>query len=29
MQGMARAIQVNYPEAHMIILLVDERPERK
>ena len=27
MQGMARAIQVNYPEAHMIILLVDERPE--
>jgi transcription termination factor Rho len=27
MQGMARAIQVNYPEAHLIILLVDERPE--
>lgn len=27
MQGMAHAIQVNYPEAHLIILLVDERPE--
>ena len=27
MQGMANAIQKNYPEAHLIILLVDERPE--
>ncbi len=27
MQGMANAIQVNYPEAHLIVLLVDERPE--
>ncbi|MBT3470154.1 MAG: transcription termination factor Rho [Opitutae bacterium] len=27
MQGMARAIQINYPNAHLIILLVDERPE--
>jgi transcription termination factor Rho len=27
MQGMARAIQVNYPNTHLIILLVDERPE--
>jgi len=27
MQGMANAIQKNYPEAHLIILLIDERPE--
>jgi transcription termination factor Rho len=27
MQGIARSIQVNYPNAHLIILLVDERPE--
>ncbi|MFP4157596.1 MAG: transcription termination factor Rho [Opitutales bacterium] len=27
MQGMANAIQKNYPQAHLIILLVDERPE--
>ena len=27
LQGIARSIQVNYPDAHMIILLVDERPE--
>ncbi|MFP4069600.1 MAG: transcription termination factor Rho [Opitutales bacterium] len=27
MQGMANSIQRNYPEAHLIILLIDERPE--
>lgn len=27
MQGMAHSIQKNYPDAHLIILLVDERPE--
>ncbi len=27
MQGMANSIQQNYPEAHLIILLIDERPE--
>ena len=27
MQGMANSIQTNYPEAHLIILLIDERPE--
>ena len=27
MQGMANAIQKNYPDAHLIILLIDERPE--
>ena len=27
MQGMANSIQKNYPEAHLIILLIDERPE--
>ena len=27
MQGMANAIQQNYPDAHLIILLIDERPE--
>lgn len=27
LQGMANAIQRNYPEAHLIILLIDERPE--
>ena len=27
MQGMANSIQLNYPEAHLIILLIDERPE--
>ena len=26
-QGMARALRVNNPDAHLIILLVDERPE--
>ena len=27
MQGMANSIQLNYPDAHMIVLLIDERPE--
>ena len=27
LQGMANAIQTNYPDAHLIILLIDERPE--
>ena len=27
MQGMANSIQKNYPNAHLIILLIDERPE--
>lgn len=27
MQGMATSIKKNYPEAHLIILLIDERPE--
>ncbi|MFP4166080.1 MAG: transcription termination factor Rho [Opitutales bacterium] len=27
LQGMANAIQTNYPAAHLIVLLVDERPE--
>ena len=27
LQGIANAIQQNYPEGHMIILLIDERPE--
>ena len=27
MQGIANSIQLNYPEAHLIILLIDERPE--
>jgi transcription termination factor Rho len=27
LQGMANAIQKNYPKAHLIILLIDERPE--
>ncbi len=27
MQGMANAIQQSYPDAHLIILLIDERPE--
>ncbi len=27
MQGIANSIQNNYPDAHLIILLVDERPE--
>jgi len=27
MQGMATSIQNNYPDAHLIILLIDERPE--
>ncbi|MEM7790971.1 MAG: transcription termination factor Rho, partial [Verrucomicrobiota bacterium] len=27
MQGMAHSIQRNYPDAHLIILLIDERPE--
>jgi len=27
MQGMANAVQKNYPDAHLIILLIDERPE--
>lgn len=27
MQGMANSIQKNYPESHLIILLIDERPE--
>ena len=27
LQGIANAIQMNYPKAHLIILLIDERPE--
>ena len=27
MQGIANSIQKNYPDAHLIILLIDERPE--
>jgi len=27
LQGMAHSIQTNYPDAHLIILLIDERPE--
>lgn len=27
LQGMANSIQKNYPDAHLIILLIDERPE--
>lgn len=27
MQGIANSIQLNYPEAHLIVLLIDERPE--
>ena len=27
MQGMANSIQLNYPDAHLIVLLIDERPE--
>jgi len=27
LQGMAHSIQTNYPKAHLIILLIDERPE--
>ncbi|MGJ3243926.1 MAG: transcription termination factor Rho [Opitutales bacterium] len=27
LQGMAHAVQNNFPEAHLIVLLVDERPE--
>ncbi|MEN8662388.1 MAG: transcription termination factor Rho [Lentimonas sp.] len=27
MQGMANSIQRNYPDSHLIILLIDERPE--
>ena len=27
MQGIANSLQINYPEAHLIILLIDERPE--
>ncbi len=27
MQGLAASIQKNYPDAHLIILLIDERPE--
>ncbi len=27
LQGMAHSVQVNYPEAHLIVLLIDERPE--
>ncbi|MEC7609325.1 MAG: transcription termination factor Rho, partial [Verrucomicrobiota bacterium] len=27
LQGMANSIQLNYPDAHLIILLIDERPE--
>ncbi len=27
MQGMANSIQLNYPHAHLIVLLIDERPE--
>ena len=27
LQGMAKSIQANYPDAHLIVLLIDERPE--
>lgn len=27
LQGMANSIQTNYPDAHLIVLLIDERPE--
>lgn len=27
LQGMAHSVQTNYPDAHLIILLIDERPE--
>ena len=27
MQGIANSIQLNYPKAHLIVLLIDERPE--
>ncbi len=27
LQGIAHSVQVNYPEAHLIVLLIDERPE--
>ena len=27
LQGMANSVQLNYPNAHLIILLIDERPE--
>ena len=27
MQGIANSLQINYPDAHLIILLIDERPE--
>ena len=27
MQGIANSLQLNYPESHLIILLIDERPE--
>jgi len=27
LQGLANSLQTNYPEAHLIVLLVDERPE--
>ena len=27
LQGIAHSVQLNYPEAHLIVLLVDERPE--
>ena len=27
MQGIANSIQINYPDAHLIVLLIDERPE--
>ncbi len=27
LQGIAHSVQLNYPEAHLIVLLIDERPE--
>jgi len=27
LQGIANSVQLNYPEAHLIVLLIDERPE--
>ncbi|MEM0967442.1 MAG: transcription termination factor Rho [Verrucomicrobiota bacterium] len=27
LQGVANSVQLNYPEAHLIVLLIDERPE--
>jgi len=27
LQGIAHSVQINYPEAHLIVLLIDERPE--